>query len=192
MDLRSIPNLISPGRIMVSPNVTPERWWGEEKMSLAEYPSTNSSTGSVVILDILYYQFKESECGGSAEWQMVNHVNLNKGSITQRVSHQNNGISWFWDKIRTRSNFFLFFSYWRCVPGTHLPKTEFLAVVSKMAILSQTVIFDIWWVLPIFGTVTSSFSMENRLLANFPYWNPLRWPLVRDSLRKDEKIQFSS
>ena len=68
--------------------------------------------------------------------------------------------------------FFIFFSYWRCVQCTHLSKTEFLAVVSKMAILSQTVIFDICWILPIFGTVTSSFSMENRLLANFPYWNP--------------------
>jgi hypothetical protein len=49
-----------------------------------------------------------------------------------------------WDKIRTRSNFFIFFSYLRWWPGPHLSKTEFLAVVSKMAILSQTVIFDIW------------------------------------------------
>ena len=29
-------------------------------------------------------------------------------------------------------------------PGPHLPKTEFLAVVSKMAKLPQNVIFDIW------------------------------------------------
>ena len=104
---------------------------------------------------------------------------------TQRVSHQNNGISWFWGNFWFRSNFFIFFSYWRWVPGTHLPKTEFLAVVSKMAKLPQNVIFDTWWILPIVGTVTSSFSMVNRLLANFPYSTEiliLRWPLVRDSL----------
>ena len=91
---------------------------------------------------------------------------------SQRVSHQNNGISRFWGNFWFRSNFFIFFSYLRCWPGTHLSKTEFLAVVSKMAKLPQNVIFDICWILPIFGTVTSSFSMENRLLANFPYWNP--------------------
>ena len=83
------------------------------------------------------------------------------------------GATFYLDRI-----FFIFFSYWRCVQCTHLSKTEFLAVVSKMAKLPQNVIFDICWILPIFGTVTSSFSMENRLLANFPYWNPdLRWPL---------------
>ena len=50
---------------------------------------------------------------------------------SQRVSHQNNYV----DRI-----FSFFFT------GPHLPKskTEFLAVVSKMAILSQNVIFDMW------------------------------------------------
>ena len=102
---------------------------------------------------------------------------------SQRVSHQNNEISRFWGNFWFRSNFFIFFSDWRCGQCPHLPKTEFLAVVSKMAKLPQNVIFDIWWILPIFGTVTSCFSMENRLLANFPYWNPdLEMTSGKDSL----------
>ena len=106
-------------------------------------------------------------------WFWTPEMNLTHKKIhQQRVSHQNNGISRFWGNFWFRSNFFIFFSDWRCMPGMHLPKTEFLAVISKMAKLPQNVIFDIWWILPIFGTVTSCFSMENRLLANFPYWNP--------------------
>jgi len=55
------------------------------------------------------------------------------------------------------------------VPGTHLTKTEFLAVVSKIAKLPQIFILDSKGFFAIFGTVTSSFSIGNRLLANFPY-----------------------
>ena len=77
--------------------------------------------------------------------------------------------SYFGTKIDSDRIFSFFFSYWRWVPGTHLTKTEFLAVVSKIAKLPQIFILDSKGFFAIFGTVTSSFSMGNRLLANFPY-----------------------
>ena len=59
--------------------------------------------------------------------------------------------------------FFNFFSYWRWGRLPHLSKTEVLAVVSKMAIFTQIVIFDIG---EIFEYRKWQFRLE-QLMANF-------------------------
>jgi len=80
---------------------------------------------------------------------------------------QKNGFFRFWEKTNFPIEFLIFFPYWRWGSLPHLPKTEVLAVVSKMAIFSQIVIFDIGEIFGHFGTVTSSFSMGTGFLANF-------------------------
>ena len=58
-----------------------------------------------------------------------------------------NGLFRFWMKTNFPIEFFNFFSIFEaghCAPPTpHLPKTEFLPVVSKMAIFNQIFILDI-------------------------------------------------
>ena len=70
------------------------------------------------------------------------HKKKNKGLL--RV-HKKTDFSDFGRKQTNRSNFLIFFPYWRWGRLPHLPKTEVLAVkaVLKMAIFAQIVIFDI-------------------------------------------------
>ena len=49
----------------------------------------------------------------------------------------------FGQKQTSRSNFLIFFLIFDVGSSPHLPKTEVLPVVSKMAIFAQIVIFDI-------------------------------------------------
>ena len=90
----------------------------------------------------LYHTGDTGQSSQSTQRDRVNFSGRQEMSVKSKKRH-----FWKleWTKFELDRIFHFFFIFEvGTIQCTDLPKTEFLAVVSKMAILSQTVIFDLW------------------------------------------------